>query len=208
MDVFYGVRMTGPLAPYASGLAGELARLGFTEGSAKGQLGLAAHLSRRLAAARPTAGAAVLHLVFLHRDDRLDPALAQVGPIGRRRVRLVGQRGAGPGGGAAARRSAARWIFVVSPPERPSASRPGRAAGFLSFAAAPCEQVRGLARGSLRVGDGCLIKSGDVWAERGRVADRVGHPALLVAADDPDHRAQAGGGVDVGEQRAAAGPVV
>ena len=31
MDVLYGVRMTGPLAPYASGLAGELARLGFTE---------------------------------------------------------------------------------------------------------------------------------------------------------------------------------
>ena len=47
MDVFYGVRMSGPLAPYASGLAGELARLGFTEGSAKGQLGLAAHLSGR-----------------------------------------------------------------------------------------------------------------------------------------------------------------
>jgi integrase/recombinase XerD len=43
--------MTGPLAPYASWLAGELARLGFTEGSAKGQLGLAAHLSRWLAAA-------------------------------------------------------------------------------------------------------------------------------------------------------------
>ena len=51
MDVLYGVRMTGPLAPYASGLAGELARLGFTEGSARGQLGLAAHLSRWLAAA-------------------------------------------------------------------------------------------------------------------------------------------------------------
>ena len=51
MDVFYGVRMTGPLAPYASGLAGELARLGFTEGSAKGQLGLAAHLSRWLSGA-------------------------------------------------------------------------------------------------------------------------------------------------------------
>ena len=48
MDVFYGVRMTGPLALYAGGLAGELARLGFTEGSAKGQLGLAAHLSRWL----------------------------------------------------------------------------------------------------------------------------------------------------------------
>jgi integrase/recombinase XerD len=50
MDVLYGVRMTGPLAPYARGLASELARLGFTELSARGQLGLAAHLSRWLAA--------------------------------------------------------------------------------------------------------------------------------------------------------------
>ena len=44
MDVLYGVRMTGPLAPHATGLAGELARLGFTEMSARCQLGLAAHL--------------------------------------------------------------------------------------------------------------------------------------------------------------------
>jgi integrase/recombinase XerD len=51
MDVLYGVRMTGPLAPHATGLAGELARLGFTEMSARAQLGLAAHLSRWLAAA-------------------------------------------------------------------------------------------------------------------------------------------------------------
>jgi integrase/recombinase XerD len=49
MDVLYGVRMTGPLAPHATGLAGELARLGFTEMSARAQLGLAAHLSRWLA---------------------------------------------------------------------------------------------------------------------------------------------------------------
>jgi hypothetical protein len=40
MDVVvYGVRMTGPLAQYAGGLAGELARLGFTELSARCQLG-------------------------------------------------------------------------------------------------------------------------------------------------------------------------
>jgi site-specific recombinase XerD len=51
MDALYGVRMTGPLARYATGLAGELARLGFTETSARAQLGLAAHLSRWLAAA-------------------------------------------------------------------------------------------------------------------------------------------------------------
>src|SRR5260370_37851207 len=49
MDVLYGVRVTGPLAPYARGLADELARLGFTEFSARGQLGLAVHLSRWLA---------------------------------------------------------------------------------------------------------------------------------------------------------------
>ena len=48
MDVLYGVRMTGPLAPHAMGLAGELARLGFAETSARAQLGLAAHLSRGL----------------------------------------------------------------------------------------------------------------------------------------------------------------
>ena len=51
MDVLYGVRVTGPLAGYGPGLAGELARLGFTESSARGQLGLAAHLSRWLEAA-------------------------------------------------------------------------------------------------------------------------------------------------------------
>ena len=51
MNVLYRVRMTGPLAPHATGLAGELARLGFTEMSARAQLGLAAHLSRWLAAA-------------------------------------------------------------------------------------------------------------------------------------------------------------
>ena len=45
----------GDLLLCLQGLAGELARLGFTEGSAKGQLGLAAHPSRWLAAAgRPT----------------------------------------------------------------------------------------------------------------------------------------------------------
>jgi site-specific recombinase XerD len=51
MDVLYGVRMVGPLEPHARGLAGELARLGFTGLSARGQLGLAAHLSRWLEAA-------------------------------------------------------------------------------------------------------------------------------------------------------------
>ncbi len=42
------------------------------------------------------------------------------------------------------RRSALRWILVLSPPrERPGASRPGPACRFLSFAAAPCEQICG-----------------------------------------------------------------
>src|SRR5487761_1263903 len=42
MDVLHGVRVAGPLAPYAPGLAGELARLGFTELSARCQLGTSA----------------------------------------------------------------------------------------------------------------------------------------------------------------------
>jgi len=49
MDVLDGVRLAGPLAPYAEGFAGELARLGFTALSARDQLRLAAHLSRWLA---------------------------------------------------------------------------------------------------------------------------------------------------------------
>lgn len=51
MDVLYGVRMVGPLTPYARGFAEELTRLGFTTFSARGQLGLAVHLSRWLAGA-------------------------------------------------------------------------------------------------------------------------------------------------------------
>ena len=35
MVVVHRVRVTGPLSPYAEGLAGELARLGFTPGSAR-----------------------------------------------------------------------------------------------------------------------------------------------------------------------------
>jgi site-specific recombinase XerD len=52
MDVLYGVRMVGPLTPYARGFAEELTRQGFTTFSARGQLGLAVHLSRWLAGAR------------------------------------------------------------------------------------------------------------------------------------------------------------
>jgi integrase/recombinase XerD len=43
------VRVTGPLERYASGFAGELARVGYTSNSAGLQLGLTAHLSRWLA---------------------------------------------------------------------------------------------------------------------------------------------------------------
>ena len=44
MDVLVGVRMAGPLEPYASGLGAELARVGYTRLSVRGQLGLVAHL--------------------------------------------------------------------------------------------------------------------------------------------------------------------
>jgi integrase len=45
------VRVVGPLDPYAAGFAAELERLGYTVFSARGQLGLIAHLSRWLAGA-------------------------------------------------------------------------------------------------------------------------------------------------------------
>ncbi|MGH3684705.1 MAG: hypothetical protein ACRDRE_23195 [Pseudonocardiaceae bacterium] len=48
MDDLHAVGMAGPLGPYARGFAAELARLGFTRGSAQKQMGLAAHLSRWL----------------------------------------------------------------------------------------------------------------------------------------------------------------
>lgn len=44
-------RVVGPLEPYAAGFAAELARLGYTMFSARGQLELIAHLSRWLAGA-------------------------------------------------------------------------------------------------------------------------------------------------------------
>jgi site-specific recombinase XerD len=48
MDGLFGVRMSGPLTPYAAGFAVELARLGYTPLSARDQLRLVAHLSRWL----------------------------------------------------------------------------------------------------------------------------------------------------------------
>ena len=48
MNALYGVRMVGPLTPYAAGFAEELARLGFTTFSARGQLRVAVRLSRWL----------------------------------------------------------------------------------------------------------------------------------------------------------------
>ncbi len=51
MDALYGVRVVGPLAPYAAGFAGDLARLGFTTFSARGQLGMVARLSQWLVGA-------------------------------------------------------------------------------------------------------------------------------------------------------------
>jgi site-specific recombinase XerD len=49
MDDLDGVCVSGPLAPYAQGLAVELARLGYRSGWARKQLRLAAHLSGWLA---------------------------------------------------------------------------------------------------------------------------------------------------------------
>lgn len=41
--------VTGPLEPYAAGFAGELERQGYSAGVAAKQVGLTAHLSRRMA---------------------------------------------------------------------------------------------------------------------------------------------------------------
>src|SRR5262249_59325111 len=49
MDDLQGVRVAGPLAPYARGFAGELARLGYRSDPAQKQLRLAAQLSGWLA---------------------------------------------------------------------------------------------------------------------------------------------------------------
>ena len=48
MDGLFGVRMTGPLTPYAAGFAVELGRVGYTSLSTVDQLRLVAHLSRWL----------------------------------------------------------------------------------------------------------------------------------------------------------------
>ena len=57
MDGLFGVRMAGPLTPYAPGFAAELTRLGYTLFSTRGQLGLVAHLSRWLDGAGLDVGA-------------------------------------------------------------------------------------------------------------------------------------------------------
>src|SRR2546429_5052331 len=49
MDGLYGVRVAGPLAPYAQGFAVELARLGYRSGPAQKQLQLTVQLSGWLA---------------------------------------------------------------------------------------------------------------------------------------------------------------
>jgi integrase/recombinase XerD len=46
------VRVTGPLAPFASGFVGELGRRGYSPVSAVAQMQLVAHLSRWMAARR------------------------------------------------------------------------------------------------------------------------------------------------------------
>jgi len=51
------VRISGPLAPFAAGFSGELARLGYTALSARLQLQLMAHVSRWLASERLAAAA-------------------------------------------------------------------------------------------------------------------------------------------------------
>src|SRR5579871_1444877 len=68
------------------------------------------------------------------------------------------------------------------------------------------ERALGPAR-QLAAGHRLPVQRRHVRAEHGRIGDLRGKPALLVAADDPDHRALPGQRVDVGQERSAAGPV-
>src|SRR6266699_511873 len=63
------------------------------------------HIEYWRAAAVAAAVAAVGFLVFLDRDDGLDPAAAQVGAVGGGGVGLIAHRGGGPGAGPALARA-------------------------------------------------------------------------------------------------------
>ena len=140
-------RVTGPLEAYAAGFAAELARLGYTSGSACGQMLLMAHVSRWLAgegldaggltpeaaerflAARRAAGYALLLspkalaplLGYLRRAGRgAGGARACPGGAGGR---AAGPLPALPGDGAGARGRDGRRL------RRQGAAVPGRPAG-------------------------------------------------------------------------------
>jgi hypothetical protein len=99
------------------------------------------------------------------------------------------------------RRSAARWILVLSPPrERPSASRPGRAAGFLSFDGAP----RGQLRGQRVAGPGGVLvrpHHGGIGADRPVLPLGFIAPSPQPAQDSPTSRPATSG--DAGYRRSS-----
>jgi site-specific recombinase XerD len=81
----FRARVTGPLEPFAAGVAAELARQGFTPNSARQQMGLVAHLSRWLAAEGLSAdalGAAVV--------ERFCEARRAAGYTNQRTARALG----------------------------------------------------------------------------------------------------------------------
>ena len=103
------VRFTGPLAPFAAGLAAELAALGYASTSATNQLQLAAHLSRwlhvrGLGAAELTGSVIAEFLAERRRDytslyslQALRPTLAHLRRLGVAPPAAVGRAPVGTG---------------------------------------------------------------------------------------------------------------
>ena len=70
MDNALGVRIRRPLVPYPLGLQGELARAGYTSGSAAQQLCIMARLSRLLAERELDEGGITVERVAQFRQER------------------------------------------------------------------------------------------------------------------------------------------
>ena len=97
---------------------------------------------------RPPAGpppvAAMLLLVFLDRDDRLDAALPQPGAVAGRGVRLVGHRPAGP----------PPWPARTAPPDSDGVHQRDelRAVAVLAGGGQPGDRAAALVRGQVDLG--------------------------------------------------------
>ena len=134
-------------------------------------------------------------LVFLRRDDRLDPALAQVGAVDSGGVGLVSHRGAGPGTG---------------PPQTPASDGDGirqrdepRAVAVLARAEDPADRAAAPVRGQVDLG------AQPAAGPAQRLPARPGRQALVIRAPPPVSRSAAGApprAAGIGPHRPAGAP--